>query len=482
MVKGGSLPRANGSSGGGAAPRPASPPSPIYPKYNPPTDSGPTGDYGVFPDMDAAIEAGERAFYALREKSVADRETYISVLREVGLREARRWAEMTVAETGMGRVPHKMIKFDVVCKKTPGTEDLAPWARTGDRGLVLEEPAPYGLIAAVTPSTHPVPTLINNAISMIAGGNTAVFNPHPAGKAVFADAVRTLNRAMMQAGAPPNLIVCIAEPTIESAGVMFNHPKTRIIMVTGGPGVVKAALAVPKKSITAGPGNPPVVVDETADIDNAAHCITEGGGFDNNVLCIGEKEVFCVESVFEQLREAMRRKGNVELTRQQIDQLAEKAFIRKGDSVITNRDLVGRNARVLAETIGMTGVGDDVPLLFGEVEFDHLWVQEEQLMPFMPLVRCKDVWEAIDMAIEAEHGYRHTACMHSRNIENMSVMAKRCDASIFVKNGSSAQGLAAGGEGYTSFSIASPTGEGLTSARTFTRKRRCTLVDSFRIV
>ena len=482
MVRG-AAPRANGSAAGGPAPaRKASPPSPIYPKYNPPADGGPTGEYGVFAEMDAAIEAGERAYYALKEKSVTDRETYISVLREVGLREARRWAEMTVAETGMGRVAHKMIKFDVVCKKTPGTEDLAPWARSGDRGLVIEERAPYGLIAAVTPSTHPVPTLINNAISMIAGGNTVVFNPHPAGKAVFADAVRTLNRAMMQAGAPANLIVCIAEPTIESAGAMFVHPKTRIIMVTGGPGVVKAALAVPKKSITAGPGNPPVVVDETADIDRAARAITEGGGFDNNVLCIGEKEVFCVESVFDELRAAMRRAGNVELNREQIDRLAGKAFIRKGDTLITNRDLIGRNARVLAEAIGMAGVGDDVPLLFGEVEFDHLWVQEEQLMPFMPMVRCKDVWEAIDMAIEAEHGYRHTACMHSRNIEHMSVMARRCDASIFVKNGSSAQGLAAGGEGYTSFSIASPTGEGLTTARTFTRKRRCTLVDSFRIV
>jgi aldehyde dehydrogenase len=400
----------------------------------------------------------------------------------VGLREAERWARETVAETGMGRVEHKLKKFQVVAARTPGTEDLEPWARSGDHGLVLEERAPYGLIAAVTPSTHPVPTLMNNAISMIAGGNTVVFNPHPASKGVFADAVRTFNRELMAVGAPPNLITTIAVPTIESAGEMFHHPKTRIIMVTGGPGVVKAALEVPKKAITAGPGNPPVVVDETADLANAARSITLGGGFDNNVLCIGEKEVFCVAGVFDALMAEMEKAGNVRLNAAQIEALSAKAFIRKGGHVITNRDLVGRNARVLAEAIGLSGVPDSALLLFGETTFDHLFVQEEQLMPFMPFVRCGSFEEALELALKAEHGYRHTAVIHSRNIENMSVMARRCDCSIFVKNGPTAAGLAVGGEGYTSFSIASPTGEGLTTARTFTRKRRCTLVDAFRIV
>ncbi len=104
------------------------------------------------------------------------------------------------------------------------------------------------------------------------------------------------------------------------------------------------------------------------------------------------------------------------------------------------------------------------------------------MMPFLPLVRVPDVNAAIDQAVAAEHGYRHTAVMHSRNVESMTRMARECRCTLFVKNGASTAGLGAGGEGYTSFSIATPTGEGATSARTFTRQRRCTLVDYFRIV
>lgn len=443
----------------------------------------PSPELGVFETMDDAAKAGSKAARAFREYGVNARNRIIAAIRRTGHTYKERWAEATVAETGMGRRAHKIQKFNAVCDGTRGTEDLTTWAQTGDHGLTIEEMAPYGLIGAVTPSTHPVPTLINNAISMLAGGNTAVFNPHPASKGVFAEAVATLNREMMAAGAPPHLLTTIRKPTIESADQMFRHPLTRILLVTGGPGVVEAALAVPKKAVTAGPGNPPVVVDETADLTRAARSIIDGGGFDNNILCIGEKEVFCVGAVFDELMREMERLGCVRLDERQIEMLAGQAFQRKGEHFVTNRDLVGRNARVLAEKIGLTGLSDAVPLLFGEVSGPHnVWVQEEQLMPFMPFVRVPDVDTAIEYALEAEHGYRHTACMHSENIVNMSKMARLCDCSIFVKNGPSVAGLAVGGEGYISYSIASPTGEGITTARTFTRKRRCTLVDSFRII
>jgi acyl-CoA reductase-like NAD-dependent aldehyde dehydrogenase len=222
------------------------------------------------------------------------------------------------------------------------------------------------------------------------------------------------------------------------------------------------------------------VVDETADIPRAARDIIAGAGFDNNILCTGEKEVFCVESVFDALMSEMIRQGCLQLTPYQIDALAKKAFIRDGELNRTNRELVGRNASVLARAIGLE-ISDDVPLLIGETKADHLFVQEEQLMPFLPLVRCKDAYEAIELAVQAEHGYHHTAVIHSKNIEHMSYYARRANTTIFVKNGPNYAGLGVGGEGYTSFSIASPTGEGLTTARTFTRERRCTLVDYFRI-
>ncbi|CAN5398177.1 aldehyde dehydrogenase EutE [soil metagenome] len=439
--------------------------------------------FGVFEKMDDAAKAADAAFKSYRELTLAQRETIISAIRKTGHTFKYKWAPETVKETGMGRTDHKVRKFNAVCDGTRGTEDLVTYAKSGDYGLMIEEMAPYGLMAAVTPSTHPVPTLINNAISLLAAGNTAVFNAHPASKVVFAEALATLNREMMAAGGPPNLLTTIVTPTVESANEMFRHDAVRLILVTGGPAVVKAALAVPKKAITAGPGNPPVVVDETADLARAAKAIVDGGGFDNNILCIGEKEVFCVGSVFDQLMREMDKLGCVRLDLQQSNALAAKAFEKKGEHYMVNRDLVGRNASVLAEAIGIRGLGPEVPLLFGEVpDANNIWVQEEQMMPFMPFVRVPDVDTAIRLALQAEHGYRHTALMHSNNIFNMSKFARACDCSIFVKNGPSTAGLAVGGEGYISYSIASPTGEGITTAKTFTRKRRCTLVEAFRII
>ncbi|MDX2175923.1 MAG: aldehyde dehydrogenase family protein [Candidatus Sumerlaeia bacterium] len=437
---------------------------------------------GVFETMDQAVEAAEKAFFEFRGHTMEQRERYVAVLRRVGLEMKEPWSRAEEAETKLGRWSHKVLKFDAVCKYTPGTEDLPTWAKTGDHGLTIEEYAPYGVVAAVTPSTHPCATLICNGIGFLAAGNAGVFNAHPASKRVFAEAVAHLNRELVAAGAPENLLTTIAEPTVESAEAMFRHPKTRLILVTGGPAVVNAALAVPKKAITAGPGNPPVVVDATADLATAARHLVAGAGFDNNVLCIGEKEVFCVDRVFDAFKRELLAQGCVELDRPSIDRLATAAFPRHDGKVGLNRNLVGRNASVLAEAAGLRGLGSEVPLLIGEVDAAHDFVQEEQLMPFLPLVRVRDVDEAIARSLDAEHGYRHTAVMHSRDVAALSRMARACDCSIFVKNGPCFAGLGYGGEGYCSFSIASPTGEGLTSARTFARKRRCTLVDSFRIV
>ncbi len=447
-----------------------------------PAEIAPAPGDGVFDTMEQAAEAAEKAFRAYSAKSLEFRAALIETIRRTALQYKEEFARDTVAETKMGRVDHKMMKFDLVAARTPGVEYLTTWCKTGDRGLTIEELAPYGVIGAVTPSTHPVPTLVNNMISFLAAGNTAVFNSHPAGKRVFAKGVAIFNRAMTAMGAPPNLITTVREPTIESAHTMFHHPKVRILLVTGGPAVVKAALQVPKRAITAGPGNPPAVVDETADLARAARDIIAGAAFDNNILCIGEKEIFVVDSVADALKREMLSHGCVELTPAQINALAEQAFEKKeGGHIVVNRNFVGRDASVLAAAIGLR-VPPSTPLLIGETTRDHLWVVEEQMMPFIPIVRCRDAMQAIDWAVEAEHGFRHTAVMHSKNIENMSIMAQRCDCSIFVKNGPSTAGLGAGGEGHTSFSIASPTGEGITTCRTFTRLRRCTLVDYFRIV
>jgi propionaldehyde dehydrogenase len=389
-----------------------------------------------------------------------------------------------VAETGLGNVRDKQVKNALAAEKTPGVEDVGPSAFSDEHGLTLTERAPYGVIGAVTPVTNPISTITSNSIGMIAAGNSVVFNVHPNAKRVSKRLVVLLNEAIRAAGGPQNVLCAVAEPTIESAGALMRNAGVNILVVTGGPGVVKAAMASGKKAICAGPGNPPCVVDATADLVKAGRDIVAGASFDNNVVCICEKEVLAVESIADRLKQEMRANGAFELSGPQIDAVTRLVIPNpRGPHTESapNKDMVGKDAALIAKAAGF-----DVPagtkLLLMEVGRDHPLVWSEQLMPVLPLVRMKSVDDAIDFSVEVEHGFRHTAMIHSHDIEKLSRMAKLMNCSLFVKNGPCYAGLGQGGAGYTSFTIASPTGEGLTRARTFTRERRCTLVDYFRII
>jgi len=439
---------------------------------------------GVFPDVDSALKAAELSQRELEAQSLDMRREIIAVLRRTAEENAQTLARMAVDETKLGRYEDKIKKNLCVARLTPGTEDLRPIAWTGDHGLTLVERAPYGVIGSITPCTNPSETIICNGIGMIAGGNSVVFNPHPTAKGTSAFTVRLLNKAIAAAGGPRNLLCCIGEPTQETAGEMMKHPKVRLVVVTGGGGVVKAAMNSGKKAICAGPGNPPVVVDETADIAKAGKDIVAGASLDNNIICVDEKELIAVESIADRLKAEMKAHGAHEVTGRDIERLTNLVISKRNapphESVV-NKQWVGKDAAVILKELGISAPAD-TRLVLVDVERDHPLLWSEQLMPVFPITRARHVDEAIDLALEMEHGYRHTASMFSRNIEKLSKMARLVNCSIFVKNGSNGCGLGLGGEGYTSFTIASPTGEGLTSAKDFTRVRRCTLVDYFRIV
>jgi len=451
----------------------------------PPTPAaGQAGADGVFPDLDAAIAAARAAFCQINALPLARRDAIIAQMRQAAREHAQVLAHEAWQETGMGRYEDKIEKNLLVAEKTPGTEDLRPIVYTGDHGLTLVERAPYGVIGAITPSTNPTSTIICNSIGMVAAGNAVVFNCHPGAKAVSVHTVQILNQAIVRAGGPHNLITTVPEPTVESAQRMMKHPGIDLLVVTGGPGVVQVAMNSGKKAICAGPGNPPTVVDETADIEQAAADIIKGASFDNNLVCILEKEIIAVDAVADQLKAAMQKRGVVELTRYQMDRLLKVILAEDhgpGKHGVINKQFVGQNPSVILREIGMT-VGDEVRLAIAEVSHDHQLVWTEQLMPIIPLVRVNSADEAIDLAKAVEQGMGHTATMHSKHLDHLSRMAREMNTSIFVKNGPSLAGLGFGGEGYTSFSIASPTGEGLTSAKDFSRVRRCVLVDAFRIV
>jgi acyl-CoA reductase-like NAD-dependent aldehyde dehydrogenase len=443
-----------------------------------------TDTSGVFPDIDFAIAAAQVAHQQLMALPVARRDVIIAQMRQAARENAQVLAYEAWQETGMGRYEDKIQKNLLVADKTPGTEDLRPLVFTGDHGLALIERAPYGVIGAITPSTNPTSTIICNAIGMVAAGNAVVFNCHPGARKVSVHTIQILNQAIVRAGGPPNLITTTPEPTIESAQYVMKHPAINLLAVTGGPGVVQVAMNSGKKAVCAGPGNPPVVVDETADMEQAARDIIKGASFDNNIICVLEKEIIAVDAIADRLKAAMLARGVVELSLGQLNRLM-KVILQEdhgpGKHGVINKAFVGKNPSVILKEIGLQ-VDDQVRLAIAEVDRLYQLVWTEQLMPIIPLVRVASADEAIDLAKEVEQGMGHTAVMHSKHLDHLSRMAREINTSIFVKNAPSVAGLGFGGEGYSSFSIASPTGEGVTSAKDFSRVRRCTLVEAFRIV
>lgn len=427
-----------------------------------------------FAEMDDCIEAALRAQKAFVRVGMEKRRTIVEAMRKAAVEHAEELAKAAFEETKYGSVAHKTAKCLLAAKKTPGVEDLEPRAVTGDEGLTLIFPAPFGVIGSITPSTNPVATVINNGIGMTAAGNTVVFAPHPAAKKCSAMAIEVLNQAAVAAGAPGPLLYAVREPSIASSQRLMAHPAIRLLAVTGGEAIVSMAMKSGKKVIGAGPGNPPVIVDETANIERAAKDIVDGASFENNIPCISEKETFAVRSVGEALVAGMVRNGAQLIDGAQAQKLLDTVLLKKDGKYVINRDYVGRDAAYLLESAGIPVQGNP-RLVVTITTKDHPFVTTEMLMPVMPVVFVENVDEAIACAVEAEHGNHHSAHMHSTNVENLSRASQALDTTIFVKNGPSYAGIGFGGEGFTTFTIATPTGEGLTSARTFTRTRRCTL-------
>ena len=441
------------------------------------------GRNGVFHDANEAVAAAQIAFEKLSEHGMETRKRIIEHIRRISIDQCVELGTMEMEETQIGRLDHKIEKLKTLGEKTPGVEFMNSQVYSGDRGLAVIEHAPFGVIGAITPVTHSLPTITGNAVSMIAAGNSVVVNPHPSGKKVAAEGVRRFNNAIRDDIGIDNLICVIAEPTLESADTIFKHRDVKLICVTGGPAVGRAALRSGKRAIVAGPGNPPVVVDESADLRRAAQSIITGAAFDNNLLCIAEKEVFVVDSVFDQMMKEMENAGAVRLNSSQVDRLTSQAIVKVGDDNhdAPAKEFLGQDASKLAAAAGASFSGNP-ELCFGETDEHNPFVPVEQMMPFLPFVRCRSVDEAIDKARKYEHGFGHTSIIHSHNVRNMTRMGKLLNTTLFVKNGPCMAGLGLGGEGYLSFSIAGPTGEGVTTPLSFTRERRCSMIDDLWIV
>lgn len=438
--------------------------------------AGPSaGMHGVFRTMEEAIDAAEASQKVVRTLSMDQREKIISVIRRRIREEAEIIARMGVDETGMGNVGDKILKHILVADKVPGTEDIRTEAWSGDRGLTLVEMGPFGVIGAITPCTNPSETVLCNTMGMVAGGNTVVFNPHPQAVKTSIYVVNMVNEASLEAGGPDNIACTVETPTLETGSIMMKSPKIQLLVATGGPGVVTAVLSSGKKGIGAGAGNPPALVDETADIAKAAQDIVNGCTFDNNLPCIAEKEIVAVDSIADELMHCMISEQGCFLASREIqDRLTETVMDARGR---LNRKCVGRSARKLLSMVGVE-VPDNIRCIVFEGPKEHPLITTELMMPILGMVRVKDFDEGLETALWLEHGNRHSAHIHSKNVDRITRYARALDTAILVKNGPSYSALGFGGESICTFTIASRTGEGLTSAKSFTKARRCVMSDS----
>lgn len=443
------------------------------------------GKFGVFTDAAEAAAAAQESFRQLQKAGVAARVKICEIVKSLAEANAESWGRIELEETRIGRLDHKIEKLKII-KLVPGVEWLRPDARSGDHGIMLEEYTPFGVVGAVTPSTHSIPTLSGNIVNICAAGNAVVFNPHPSAARCAALAIRAYNEAIYRELGIENIATIIERPSMESFAAMCKHEAVRLLLVTGGPGVVKAAMQTGKRAICAGPGNPPVYVDDTACMKRAAKAIIQGASYDNNLLCIGEKEVFALDRITDALMTEMQANGAVKLTGPQLEALTKAAFtITPGQGggcshAAVNKDFIGKDPAVLAQAAGIS-LPAGTQLLFAETDANHPFVVEEQMMPFLPIVRVKNLEEGVARSLEAEHGYKHTSIIHSHDLEALTAMGRALDTTLFIKNGPCMAGLGLGGEGYLSFSIATPTGEGVSNPRTFTRVRRCVMVDNLKI-
>ena len=428
---------------------------------------------GIFDTVAEAIAAAQAAQKDLvKNYTLEDRDRMINKIAEVFMGDIETFAQMEFDETGYGRVSHKIAKTMNPLLTHETTAAIPTNMYASDKGLTVEYWAPFGVIGAVTPVTNPIATIMSNSINMIIGGNAVIFNPHPASVECSSYTVVTLNEAIVAAGGPENLVVMVKDPTMKTLDEIMAHPAVKLLVGTGGPAMCHTLQISGKKCICAGAGNPPSIVDETADIPKAAAGIYGSASFDNNLLCIAEKEIFVVDAVYDQFMEELVKVGAYRMNAEETEKVTKLVCVPdKTGKLVTNKNYVGHMANVIMRDAGCPIDSDPFICVF-DAEFEHPLVMIEQMLPIIPVVRCKDFAEAMERAIAAERDCKHSASIWSQSIDHVTAFGKVINTTVFVQNGGTMAAFGNGGSGTGSPTIATPTGEGITGPQSFVRRRR----------
>lgn len=432
----------------------------------------------IYSSVTDAVAAAKGAYGRYTELTLNERQEILESVKTALRPLVNELAAMTVEETGMGNAADKAQKIKLAIEKTPGVEDLITEVNTGDHGMTLYELSSFGIVCAVQPCTNPCATLISNTIGMLAAGNAVIHCPHPRAVKVSQLLTVVISNAVRSVCGIDNLVVTLHESLMGFTTEVMCHPDVDLVVCTGGSGSLRQAMVSGKKVIGAGPANPVAMVDETADLAKAARDIVQGASFDNNLMCTSEKSIVVVKAaadpfIFELLKNGVYYVKD----KRDIQKLLDAAVT---EDFVINKKLEGRTANEILKAAGIPCTAP-IRLIVAETGRLHPFAALELLMPLVPLIKAEDFDEALEIALELEQGYRHTATIHSQSIERLNRAAKRMQTSVFVKNGASLLGIGFDKEGHTSFTIATVTGEGTTTARHFARRRRCTLTSGFSI-
>lgn len=437
----------------------------------------PANSSRIFQTVDSAVSAARQAQRNLVMMTLHERQRLIEAMHHEILHKAETLAEMAVKQTGMGNVADKVTKLQLAAKNIPGLEDLKASASTGDAGLTLNEYSPYGVVSALISCRFALETIIGNALSAVAAGNAVIFYPYHAAVGICEQVISCLESAMHRVGAPAHLLSMVKHEGPERMRALILHPDVDMVVACGGNALAEFAMSCGKKAIATGSSHTPVVVDETANIAQAAKDIIAGVSFDHNMSGCAEKVIVAVEDIADYLKHHLIMAGGYMVE-------SEEEAMRLTDLLIdttTQKPKIDYRAQPASALLKALGKQQPAAAIIMEVNEGHPLLKVDAVAPVIPLVRVKDVNAAINLACDVEQGNRHTAIMHSKHIDHLTLCARALQTVVFIKNAPSYAAIGLGGEGFTSYAIAARTGEGPTSARHFSRSRRCVLSEGFLI-
>jgi acetaldehyde dehydrogenase (acetylating) len=340
-------------------------------------------------------------------------ESMVKAARE----EAERLAAMAVEETGFGNVPDKTVKNLFAANDVYNSiKDVKTVGiiRRDEENRVWEVAQPVGIVAGIVPSTNPTSTVIFKSLIAVKAGNAIIFSPHPAAAKCTTEAARIMQEAAERAGAPKGLILCITQPTLAATNELMKHKLTDVILATGGPGLVRAAYSSGKPAYGVGPGNVPVYIHESANIEKAVELIIESKTFDYGTICASEQALLVDESIKEKVVAEMTKQGAYFLNEEEKRKVESIILVNGG----LNAKIVGKSPQVIGEMAGIevpseakvivaeeTGVGKEYPFSI------------EKLSPTLAFYTVKDMQAASELAQKLldAGGLGHTVGIHAED-------------------------------------------------------------------